>query len=43
MSSQSPTDLILPQWKKCAKQPKDQAKPEDEKKSTSVKISESTK
>lgn len=44
MASQSPADLILPQWKKGGKQTNnDPAKPDDEKKPACVKISESTK
>ena len=43
MASQSPTDLILPNWKKGGKQNKDSAKVEDEKKPAALKISESTK
>ncbi|KAL9951014.1 hypothetical protein ACROYT_G043600 [Oculina patagonica] len=43
MAAQSPTDAVLPQWKKAAKQGKEMPKPEEEKKPTAAKITESTK
>lgn len=43
MAAQSPTDAILPQWKKAGKQGKEMQKPEEEKKPTAAKITESTK
>ncbi|CAH3190905.1 unnamed protein product, partial [Porites evermanni] len=43
MAAQSPTDSILPQWKKAGKQGKEMTKPEDEKKAAAVKITESAK
>lgn len=43
MAAQSPTDQILPQWKKAGKQGKEMTKPEDEKKAAAVKITESAK
>ena len=43
MAAQSPTDAILPQWKKAGKQGKDMQKPEEDKKPTAAKITESAR
>lgn len=43
MAAQSPTDAVLPQWKKAGKQGKDMTKSEDEKKPAAAKITESAK
>ena len=43
MTSQGPSDAVLPQWKKAGKQGKEMQKTEEEKKPTAAKITESTK
>jgi len=43
MTSQSPTDAVLPLWKKAGKQGKEMQKTEEEKKPAAAKITESTK
>lgn len=43
MAAQSPTDAVLPPWKKAGKQGKEMSKSEEEKKPTAAKITESTK
>lgn len=43
MAAQSPTDSILPPWKKAGKQGKEMTKAEDEKKAATAKITESAK
>ncbi|XP_068726656.1 mitogen-activated protein kinase kinase kinase 1-like [Montipora capricornis] len=43
MAAQSPTDSILPQWKKSGKQGKDLMRSEEEKKPVAAKITESAK
>lgn len=43
MAAQSPTDAVLPQWKKAGKQGKDMSKSEDDKKPAAAKITESAK
>jgi len=43
MASQSPTDAVLPLWKKAGKPGKEMQKTEEEKKPAAAKITESTK
>ena len=43
MAAQSPTDGVLPPWKKGGKEGKEMSRSEDEKKPTATKITESAK